>query len=60
MTKKSDKMRDALREILNRAMDHPCFDENAFAERNYGYLQEVGGDICDWTMIAITAADALK
>uniref|UniRef100_A0A6M3L882 Uncharacterized protein n=1 Tax=viral metagenome TaxID=1070528 RepID=A0A6M3L882_9ZZZZ len=54
-----DKLKEALGTILNMAMDHPCFYREAFEKRAIGTLVEIGGDICDWTSIAITAADAL-
>ena len=54
------KLKDALVEIRRMAMDHPCFWQEAFDERDTDVLIEEGGDICDWTTIAILADDALK
>ena len=50
----------ALTKIRTMAMDHPCFDQEKFEHRDLEGLAEEGGDICDWTMLAIIAADALK
>lgn len=50
----------ALTEIRRRAMDHPCFAVDCFERRDIAGLCELGGDICDWTMVAIVADDALK
>jgi hypothetical protein len=55
-----DTMLKALQEILNEASDHPAFDRSAFESRDIDSLVKQGGDICDWTMIAIIAADALS
>lgn len=52
--------REALESILKTARDHPCFDVDAYVERDICYLVQQGGDIYAWTMIAITANDALK
>ena len=54
------KMRDALTEIFKMAQEHPSFDAELFETRDMEGLCEVGGDICDWTMIAILADSALK
>lgn len=50
----------ALEDIRDRAMDHPLFDEVAFQHCDVESLAKQGGDICDWTMIAILAQDALN
>lgn len=52
--------REALSEILKMAKEHPAFDEVAFDARDIKALCNVGGDVCDWTMIAIIADDALN
>ena len=57
--KASDLVR-ALEEIRRKAMDHPCFDSDCFERRDVDGLCEQGGDICDWTMVAILADDALR
>lgn len=49
----------ALEEIHNMAIEHPCLDPEAFEKRDIKSLVKQGGDICDWTMIAIITADAL-
>lgn len=54
------KLKNALIEIRKMAMDHPCFDLEAFESRDYDSLSKVGGDIFDWTMVAIKADDALR
>lgn len=51
---------DALKQIRSMALDHSCFDLEKFEQRNFEGLAEEGGDICDWTMLAIIADDALK
>jgi len=53
-------VKEALETIRDMAMDHPCFDGEAFEKRDMDALTEVGGDVCDWTVIAIIADDALK
>lgn len=57
---RQQKLVESLVEIRRRAMDHPLFDETAFAARDLDELAKTGGDICDWTTIAILADDALK
>ena len=54
-----DSLVGALTKIRKKAMEHPAFDEEAYKERNVDALADKGGDICDWTMIAIIADDAL-
>lgn len=54
------KLTAALENIQQQAMDHPCFYVGAFERRDITELCKIGGDICDWTMIAIVAADALE
>uniref|UniRef100_A0A6M3KE01 Uncharacterized protein n=1 Tax=viral metagenome TaxID=1070528 RepID=A0A6M3KE01_9ZZZZ len=56
----ADKLKNALKKILFRAMDHPSFDGEAFETRDLDALIKEGGDVFDWTMVAITAADALE
>lgn len=53
-------MWNALEDVLDRATEHPCFDRDCFDRRDVDGLCDQGGDICDWTMIAIIADDALK
>ncbi len=50
----------ALNEIRKMAMEHPCFDADCFERRDIDGLCDQGGDICDWTMVAILADDALR
>ena len=50
----------ALEEIRKMAMEHPCFDADCFERRDIDGLCDQGGDICDWTMVAIHADDALR
>lgn len=50
----------ALESILDSAMNHPCFDTDAFNARDIDALIKEGGDVCDWTMIGIEADRALK
>lgn len=56
----TDALINALEKIGNLAISHPCFDPEAFEKRDVEGLAVRGGDVCDWTMIAILADDALK
>lgn len=60
MKPKHDEIVSALKEIRRMAMEHPCFDADCFERRDMKGLCDKGGDICDWTMVAIHADDALK
>jgi hypothetical protein len=51
---------DALKEIRAMAIQHPCFWSEAFDAHDIQALADEGGDVCDWTMVAILADDALK
>lgn len=53
-------MEKALQEILRMAMDQATFWQEAFDSRDMDGLITEGGDVCDWTVIAILADDALK
>ena len=55
-----DPLIDALTEIRKMAMEHPCFDVDCFERRDIDGLCAQGGDICDWTMVAIHADNGLK
>ncbi len=57
---KMTKEKLALKMILDRAMNHPAFEEELFNLRDIDALADLGGDIFDWTLTAINAADALK
>jgi hypothetical protein len=57
---KTEVMAAALEEIRKMAMEHPCFDADCFKRRDIDGLCNQGGDICDWTMVAIHADDALR
>ena len=50
----------ALERILEIAQEHPAFDQELFEKRDMEAICEVGGQVADWTIIAIIAADALK
>lgn len=54
------KIIEALQDILITCRDHPSFSEELFDARNIDELCKIGGDICDWTMLAIIADNALK
>lgn len=56
----SQQLVGALEEIRRMAMEHPCFDADCFKRRDIEGLCDQGGDICDWTMIAIHADDGLR
>ena len=51
---------DALDDILARALNHPMFDMELFDAQDLEALYHVGGDTCDWTMIAIIANNAIR
>ena len=55
-----DSLVGALTEIRKMAMEHPAFYEQAYKDQDIDALVEEGGDVCDWTMIAIIADDALR
>ena len=55
-----DSLVGALTEIRKMAMEHPAFYKEAFDSRDIDALCDEGGDVCDWTMIAILADDALR
>ena len=57
---KLDAAIEALAEIRRMAMEHPAFSLDAFEQRDIDALCEEGGDVCDWTMIAIHADDGLN
>ena len=54
------KTTEAMRAVRRMAMLHPCFDARLFEKRDIDELARIGGDICDWTMVAIIADDALR
>lgn len=54
------KLIEALVKIRTTALDHPCCDPIMFEKRAIDELCDIGGEVCDWTMIAIDADDALK
>lgn len=58
--KQNEVKQKALEDILQRAKDHFCFDAERFQARDIQGLCDEGGEVCDWTMIAILADDALK
>lgn len=55
-----ERMVRALEEVRKMAMEHPCFDADCFERRDIDGLCDQGGDICDWTMVAIHADDGLR
>lgn len=57
---RQEEMVKALERIREMAMDHPCFELELFKSRNIDELSNVGGDICDWTMVAVISDDALN
>ena len=52
-------VKTCLENIFDIAFDHPCCDKGLFESKDIKALCEIGGDICDWTMIAIEAQKAL-
>ena len=57
---RSNALLDALKRIRSMALEHPCFDLEKFKQRDLNGLAEEGGEICDWTILAIISDDALK
>ena len=53
------RLKMVLEGIKQRAMDHAAFDEDAYRSRNIEQLVKKGGDVCDWTMLAIVAHDCI-
>lgn len=53
------RLREALVEIRQMAKNHSCFDGEFFERRDIDGLCAEGGDIADWTFLAIVADDAL-
>lgn len=60
MTTPTNQLEEALIRIRDTAKGHPAFDEDCFERRDYQSLAIKGGDICDWTEIAIIADIALE
>lgn len=56
----TDPLREALKTIRDKAMDHSKFDREAFYAKDLEALAKIGGDTCDWTEIAIIADEALE
>mgnify|MGYP000942104944 FL=1 len=55
-----DALEEALREIRRIATEHFRCDQDCYERRDMNALAEQGGDVCDWTTIAILADDALN
>jgi len=53
------RLKMVLEGIKQRAMDHAAFDEEAYRRRNIEQLIKKGGDVFDWTMIAIVAHEGI-
>ncbi len=51
---------EVLKQIREIAMEHPSFDGELFVNRDQEELCNVGGEVADWTGIAILADDAIK
>lgn len=51
---------EALVSIRDLAMDHPSFSRYHFDRHDVEGIAKIGGDLCDWTMIAILADDVIK
>lgn len=56
---RSTRLLSALKSILERVMDHPCFDADKFEQRDIDGLCDEGGETCHNTIIAIECADAI-
>lgn len=55
-----DEILRLIEEILNRAKNHPLFNEECFEKRDIKTLCEIAGDECEWTLVAIQADMACK
>lgn len=53
-------LRTALERIRDKALDHPMCNLGLYESRDIDRLADIGGDECDWTMIAIDAGEALN
>ena len=54
------RLKRVLEGIKGRAMDHAAFDEDAYLRHDVEGLCKKGGDVCDWTMLAIVAHDGIR
>ena len=59
-TKQINRLKIALMEIRSSAQEHPAFDLELYQFCDIDALRKIGGDVCDWTMIAIIANNALQ
>jgi len=55
----STTLRDIIENIYERATEHPACDFDLLESQDIRAICDVGGDICDWTMVAIDALAAL-
>lgn len=60
MTTREKILLNALVEIRQSLSDRMMFDEDAFERRDIDGLCKTGGDVCDNTMLAILADDAIR
>ena len=58
--KKDKILIDTLNLILYKAKDHPCFDIDIFNTKDWERLMDEGGDMADWTGIALKIEEALE
>ena len=54
------RLKQALQDIYDMAIDNAQFDELLFDARDWKAICDEGGAVADWTTIAIYADDALK
>lgn len=54
-----DGLIESLESALKTAIQHPAFDELAYANYDIDALVKEGGDTCDWTMLAINITAAI-
>jgi len=55
-----ERMKKALESIRDTAKAHPCFDGDCFERRDIDELEKVGGDVSNWTLVAIEAEEGLQ
>lgn len=54
-----DELESALKQIHEVLLEHPNCDQDLYDQTDLAQLAEIGGDVCDWTVMAIIARDAL-
>jgi hypothetical protein len=58
--RQTDPIYELLYDIRKTAMDHPAFDITLYKSEDIAGLADAGGDVADWTVIAIQANKAME